>query len=252
MRRKIALSFMLAVALALVTSGPASAALVDLAIWNYNTQPANNNANASSGNAVPSADSVATGWTGTQFLVGITQAAQFIGYNDGGQPSGGTGDYSVDGASGTADKRIRWNLPTTSLGTGLGWTLTSATSTINNFRVELGVYIGSASTLTTPVDFKFEYKLPGGSWTAYAGSGVTSYATKGTWVTETMDLSSLGNVNGIDFRFLYNSEEADAATVTLDYVHVTADPTAVPIPAAAWLLGSGLLGLVGIRRRMRK
>ncbi|NLX31300.1 MAG: VPLPA-CTERM sorting domain-containing protein, partial [Deltaproteobacteria bacterium] len=26
----------------------------------------------------------------------------------------------------------------------------------------------------------------------------------------------------------------------------------VPIPAAAWLLGSGLLGFVAIRRRMRK
>jgi hypothetical protein len=29
------------------------------------------------------------------------------------------------------------------------------------------------------------------------------------------------------------------------------NPTAVPIPAAAWLLGSGLMGLVGIRRRMK-
>ena len=29
-------------------------------------------------------------------------------------------------------------------------------------------------------------------------------------------------------------------------------PSPVPIPAAVWLLGSGLLGLVGIRRRLRK
>jgi hypothetical protein len=28
--------------------------------------------------------------------------------------------------------------------------------------------------------------------------------------------------------------------------------SAVPIPAAVWLLGSGLIGLVGLRRRMRK
>jgi hypothetical protein len=27
------------------------------------------------------------------------------------------------------------------------------------------------------------------------------------------------------------------------------DVTPTPIPAAAWLLGSGLLGLIGIRRR---
>jgi hypothetical protein len=29
-------------------------------------------------------------------------------------------------------------------------------------------------------------------------------------------------------------------------------PNEVPIPAAAWLLGTGLFGLVGVRRRMRK
>ncbi|MFP5504868.1 MAG: hypothetical protein ACLGH6_01590 [Gammaproteobacteria bacterium] len=28
-------------------------------------------------------------------------------------------------------------------------------------------------------------------------------------------------------------------------------PTAVPVPAAAWLLGSGLLGLIGMARRIR-
>jgi hypothetical protein len=31
---------------------------------------------------------------------------------------------------------------------------------------------------------------------------------------------------------------------------VEATPT--PIPAAAWLLGSGLMGLVGVRRRVKK
>ena len=33
---------------------------------------------------------------------------------------------------------------------------------------------------------------------------------------------------------------------------VTDPPTSVPIPAAVWLLGSGLLGLVAIRRRHKK
>jgi hypothetical protein len=34
-----------------------------------------------------------------------------------------------------------------------------------------------------------------------------------------------------------------------DNVSVTADVSAVPVPAAAWLFGSGLLGLVGVARR---
>ena len=33
---------------------------------------------------------------------------------------------------------------------------------------------------------------------------------------------------------------------------ITAYHTPVPIPAAAWLLGSGLIGLVAIRRRFKK
>jgi hypothetical protein len=31
--------------------------------------------------------------------------------------------------------------------------------------------------------------------------------------------------------------------------HATISPSAVPVPAAVWLLGSGLLGLIGIRRK---
>lgn len=33
------------------------------------------------------------------------------------------------------------------------------------------------------------------------------------------------------------------------YMNVTEVPSAVPVPAAAWLLGSGLLGLIGVARR---
>ncbi|SEM01166.1 VPLPA-CTERM protein sorting domain-containing protein [Syntrophus gentianae] len=36
------------------------------------------------------------------------------------------------------------------------------------------------------------------------------------------------------------------------FSHVTLYGTPVPVPAAAWLLGSGMLGLLGIRRRMKK
>ncbi len=36
------------------------------------------------------------------------------------------------------------------------------------------------------------------------------------------------------------------------FSHVTLYGTPVPIPAAVWLLGSGLLGLIGVGRRMKK
>ena|GEM_PF-4337180 len=34
--------------------------------------------------------------------------------------------------------------------------------------------------------------------------------------------------------------------------HITLNATGVPIPAGAWLLGTGLFGLMGVRRRMNK
>jgi hypothetical protein len=48
--------------------------------------------------------------------------------------------------------------------------------------------------------------------------------------------------------FNANSEDFAPGTVTGGTLTVNA----VPIPAAVWLLGSGLVGLVGLRRRMRK
>ncbi|MBW2107069.1 MAG: DUF4465 domain-containing protein [Deltaproteobacteria bacterium] len=60
-----------------------------------------------------------------------------------------------------------------------------------------------------------------------------------TWV----DLSSLGDVIGLEFDFDGSQVDFVPAYVAVDNLN------AVPIPGAVWLVGSGLLGMFGIRMR---
>ena len=64
-----------------------------------------------------------------------------------------------------------------------------------------------------------------------------------TWV----DLTGLGDVVGLEFS-LSSSDVGDWGMNTPAYFAMD-NLNAVPVPAAVWLLGSGLLGLIGIRRR---
>ncbi len=61
-----------------------------------------------------------------------------------------------------------------------------------------------------------------------------------------VDLASWGDI--YEFRISTSSGGGNLAHVCLD--DLTINP--VPIPGAVWLLGSGLIGLVGIRRRFNK
>lgn len=77
-----------------------------------------------------------------------------------------------------------------------------------------------------------------------SGAALTDTGTVGEW---TGTLAATGNINGDNWTGFNNVQYSEIFNVT-----ITADAApAVPVPAAVWLFGSGLLGLVGVARRRK-
>jgi hypothetical protein len=246
MKRKIALIFVLAVALTLVTSGMAIADTI--ALWHYNGNASFSSSTAWSTTTASNPVSANSG-AGTQDHVNSMR----WGYNDGNQPSGGAGDWSGDPAGGgtttasrAEDDRYRFEAVTAN--SGLKWTVNTAGYT--NVGISLGLFTSTnlATTTGSVTSFLLGYSTNGGStWTdttyTYTGNSVYPAST---------DFVLTGLPSGVNaFHLIVNGDPSGSQIMTVDYVNVQGT-SAVPIPAAAWLLGSGLLGLVAIRRRMKK
>ncbi|MDY7001761.1 MAG: PEP-CTERM sorting domain-containing protein, partial [Thermodesulfobacteriota bacterium] len=71
------------------------------------------------------------------------------------------------------------------------------------------------------------------------GVGTPGFTNGGFETGDLTGWSSAGNA-GVIGQFDYNPEYSDGP------------PPGVPVPAAVWLLGSGLLGLLGLRKKSRR
>ena len=79
-------------------------------------------------------------------------------------------------------------------------------------------------------------------------SNVSLSSSSSSWSNYQAYLAALGTNTGDITQFLWLSPSQDGSNFYQGLVTLNT----VPIPSAIWLLGSGLMGLAGIRRRLRK
>jgi hypothetical protein len=225
MNRILALSFVLAAGLALTVSGTALAATI--AQWNYNA----------TGNI---------SGPGTQGLDA---------YGSGTDPKVTSGNITVASHEGYRIYYAEMN----NQESGVTWTI----NTTNYTGISLSLDLYRAVAADTPQYYRLYTSTDGGTtWTPNGtpqnSTGRITVSTTSGWVTvPTIDISSIwGAANGNASFMLGFFEDGQPGTSTTNAYttidNVTFSGTAVPIPAAAWLLGSGLVGLVAIKRRMKK
>jgi len=94
---------------------------------------------------------------------------------------------------------------------------------------------------TQNVDLKFEFP-----WTSGVGVNTLGYTLGATQVG-----SGYTYALNIPFTYVVPFRANDSGTFEI-YTRSVVQTSSVPIPGAMWLLGSGLVGLVGIRRRLQK
>jgi hypothetical protein len=166
----------------------------------------------------------------------------------------------------------------------------SGTQTISTVNPSSGTYSGNISVAAAPintvlkqanlaagllmpgqsVDITFDVRgtlLDGGvlfmeNFSELSGGGVSNNdlrvigvnADSNIWTSYAINTVLGPDVSGgytLQFAAVCGAATSCLADVFLDNISITADVNAVPVPAAVWLFGSGLVGLVGIARKRK-
>jgi hypothetical protein len=187
------------------------------------------------------------------------------------------GPFAAEIGSGTAlSNHAGSSVYSSPVGNGSSHSFSSTAWSVNDYYqfqistagfTNLAVSWDQTSSNTGPRDFLFEYSTNGSSFQTLFEYSVPANTSPNAWssnpanyvalATNTQDLSSVTALNGdatLYFRLV--DEDTTAAnglpvasggTDRVDNFTITASP--VPLPAALWLLVSGLLGLGAVRKR---
>jgi hypothetical protein len=265
----------LAVAVAMATggmlaAGTAQAALISTGGYNPNNGP-DGTGSAAGGNVIFSIYDPTAGqslilntqktvldmFTATSFSISDAGLASFISshsadlsvmqWNMGGLANGPalTGVATTNGNAG-----VVWN-PAMTPGSGLD--LAGAMDGIYNYATNNNTFLSASNSYASPSSSATGF-IGSNAWGYTFGSGAAwgaGFNNSLTGLNGGMKMSFAAidlPTDGVSMSTFAGTWSVDAAAGTLNY---TAGVSAVPVPAAVWLFGSGLLGLVGISRRKK-
>ena len=239
-------SAMAAVALALL-AGTANAALpapnsangsdLILNIWNGN--------DVNQGFVFDTGLSVATWNPAVAFTTTITNAGVLAAFNNT-ATGGSTGTvWDVVGArtTGAGAGNTFWTtvVDPTTLGSAAGDLPASITAAVNAASVAFAAQSSNQTSQASDAFWAGQMAAGQGNISAVTellGPGTQSFARYN------QGLSNLVSVYAGTWALTWNAAAGSATSATLTWT-----PTSVPVPAALWLLGSGLLGVAGVGRR---
>lgn len=208
---KLSMAFLLVGTIMLGMAGLSHSALI--AEWNYNTQ--------SSAVSVDNADGIPT-----QSLVGSAVGSFF------------TEAYYAN--------KVNYQ------GSGLSW----AVSTQGYKDISITLDFQRTVDNRNPTSFIWYYSINGGTNWFQAGDAVQITGIDSN--TLQLNLASIDQVeNASEFQLKFVSNQTLANTnasydnAKIKFDNVKFSGTVVPIPAAAWMLGTGLAGLAFIKRRRK-